>query len=124
MVERTTGNTGNTMNDQRYRITKPSTSEDDGTPSDSCLDDIKRVFRLIDDERHLIAQGLYHNVLERLYVGKVDFSTKNSSNKTKLRLRKSKSTIVKEIQAKDMEAARDLIKEKQVALDDLDVSGT
>ncbi len=110
------------MNNQYFRITKPTTSKDDGTPSNSCFEDIKRVFRFIEDERHLIAQGLYHNVLERLYVMQSELVQPPHSKKSKLRLRKSKSSIVREEQAKDMESTQDWIKTKQAVLDDLDVS--
>ncbi|KAG7352691.1 hypothetical protein IV203_008739 [Nitzschia inconspicua] len=43
-----------------------TTTHDDASPSDSCVTDIERVFRLIEDERHLSARSLYHSVRERI----------------------------------------------------------
>ena len=48
---------------ENKKIKAPTTTDDDGSPSDSCVDDMERVLRLIEDERHLAAQTLYHNVL-------------------------------------------------------------
>jgi hypothetical protein len=110
------------MVEGRFKITKPSTSEDDGTPSDSCLEDVKRVFRLIEDERHLIAEGLYRDVLGRLREGNAESSSSPSNKHHKLRLRRSKSSKLKEEHVKDMQAAQDLIDSKKAVLDDLDVS--
>jgi len=49
-----------------YTIKFPSTTQDDGSPSDDILHDCRRILLLIDDERHLIAQKLYASVTERL----------------------------------------------------------
>ncbi len=48
------------------RIRPPTTTNDDGNPTESISLDAKRIFRLIEDERHLVAQTLYHSVLDRL----------------------------------------------------------
>ena len=49
-----------------YTIKFPSTTRDDGSPSDDILHDCRRILLLIDDERHLIAQKLYASVTSRL----------------------------------------------------------
>lgn len=50
----------------RYPIGSPLTLSDRGEPSPSILQDAHRVFALIEDERHLIAQDLYQDVRRRL----------------------------------------------------------
>lgn len=113
---------------RRFEINKPSTAEDDGAPSNSCLEDIERVFRFIDDERHLMAQGIYHDVLGRLQEWRAEASSpssSNSSSKNKFRLLRkggAKGSKVKAEQVMDMQAAQDLIDNKQALLEDLDVS--
>lgn len=49
-----------------YSIQYPSTTQDDGSPSDDPLHDCRRVLLLIEDERHLTAQKLYSSVTVRL----------------------------------------------------------
>lgn len=98
-------------------IKKPSTSDDDGTPSKSCVADIQRVFRLIEDERHLIANALYQDVMSRIGKGLGPPPTKR-----KLRLRKSKSMAEREERAKDITEVEALISSKQDVVDDLVVS--
>ena len=49
-----------------YSIQYPSTTQDDGSPSDDPLHDCRRVLLLIEDERHLTAQKLYSSVIVRL----------------------------------------------------------
>lgn len=49
-----------------YTIKFPSTTRDDGSPSDDILHDCRRILLFIDDERHLIAQKLYASVTARL----------------------------------------------------------
>ena len=105
------------MGERRFKLSKPTTSDDAGTPSSSCFEDAKRVFRFIEDERHLIAQGLYHDVLRRLREWSLQASLPSRKS---LLLRKSKKERTE--QANDMRAAQDLIDNKQAVLDDLDVS--
>lgn len=49
-----------------YSIQPPLTTGDKGTPTDRILRDAKRVFDLIEDERHLTAMELYKTVKERI----------------------------------------------------------
>jgi hypothetical protein len=97
-------------------IKKPSTSDDNGTPSTSCVADIKRVFRFIEDERHLIANGLYQDVLNRIRNGPALPTSRN-----KLRLRKSKSFKDREGQNKDIQEAEAIIASKKDVLENLNV---
>ena len=46
--------------------TTTTTTNDDGTPSESCYEDSLRIFRLMEDERHLSAHAMYLNVMERI----------------------------------------------------------
>ena len=49
-----------------FTIRPPTTTNDEGKPGPSLSKDVERVFRLIDDERHLTAQELLVSVQERL----------------------------------------------------------
>ena len=102
-------------------IKKPSTSNDSGIPSSSCTADIKRVFRFIEDERHLIANGLYQDVLSRIALA-TTAATAAASQSKKFRLRKSKASTQREEQTKDIKEAEEIIASKQDVLDHLVVS--
>lgn len=54
------------------KIKRPTTIFDDGNPTDSIIFDAKRVIRLIEDERYLSAEVLYHSVQERVHLGDAD----------------------------------------------------
>lgn len=49
-----------------FTITAPLTTGDKGQPSASIALDVKRVWDLIQDERHLVADSLYQSVKERV----------------------------------------------------------
>lgn len=49
-----------------YVILPPTTTRDDGTPSNSMSQDLDRIVRLIHDERHITAHNLLRTVKERL----------------------------------------------------------
>ena len=49
-----------------FHIRPPSTTNDNGNPTDSLTNDIHRVFTLIDDERHLTALRLLDHLRTRL----------------------------------------------------------
>jgi hypothetical protein len=53
-------------NKKAYSIQFPSTTKDDGSPSEDALHDCRRVLLLVEDERHLTAQKLYSSVILRL----------------------------------------------------------
>jgi hypothetical protein len=56
----------------KFHIRPPSTTNDNGLPSDSIGNDIKRLFALIDDERHITAYKLLSSIRNRI----VAFETK------------------------------------------------
>jgi hypothetical protein len=49
-----------------FEILSPVAASDDGQPTNNLLLDAERVFRLIQDERHLTAEDLLNSVQERL----------------------------------------------------------
>lgn len=51
--------------ERSYKIKYPSTTNDDGTPTDDLYNDCCRILRFVDDERHLLAKKLYSSVLTR-----------------------------------------------------------
>lgn len=56
----------------KFHIRPPSTTNDNGLPTDSISNDIKRLFSLIDDERHITAFKLLTSIRNRI----VEFETK------------------------------------------------
>lgn len=106
------------MADGQSTIKKPSTSKDDGTPSISCVNDVERVMRFIEDERHLIAKGLYQSVLERI---RKSASPSSPPPKQKHRFRKSKASIEQESTIQDIQRAQELISSKKDVLENLEV---
>jgi len=65
----------------RAKINRPSDNHDNGVPTDDCLFDAKRVFRLIDDERYLSAEGLYQSIRDRIQREIKDGANSNDSSK-------------------------------------------
>lgn len=51
---------------RRAKIQRPTTIHDKGDPTDDCLFDAKRVFRLIEDERYLSAETLHQSIRDRI----------------------------------------------------------
>lgn len=106
------------MKAPRFEILKPSTSEDDGSPTGECYRDMERVFRLIEDERHLIAMEVYQSVLARLHDAEEE-------EQTKAKRRFTKTTIIprqKSGKEKDLAAAQELINSRSEELEKLEVS--
>jgi hypothetical protein len=56
----------NNSNDEHYVILPPCTTGDTAEPTHSILDDVHRVFSLIQDERILTAHSLYTTVQNRI----------------------------------------------------------
>ena len=48
------------------KIKRPTTTHDNGDPTDNCLFDAKRVLRLIEDERYLSAETLHQSIRDRI----------------------------------------------------------
>jgi hypothetical protein len=105
------------MRDPQFKIKAPTTTDDDGSPSSSCLKDADRVFRLIEDERHLCALSLYENLKERL-ARPIDIPTGGKLQ----RLRRSGSTKIRLEKNKEMQEANELLEGKEAILKDLEVS--
>lgn len=97
-------------------IKPPSTGAAAASPTDSLLEDVKRVFLLIEDERHLSALSLYHSVRERLdpHIELNGHAKRRISNPFK-RGKKGKEKI------KDEEKVRELLHLKHKELDELEV---
>jgi hypothetical protein len=106
------------MNEPLYKISPPKTNGDDGSPSKSCLKDARRIFRLIEDERHLCAHSLYESLIERL-AKPVD----PPSPPHKFRLRRPVGTKSNRLeQSKDAPEAKELLDSKTAILEKLVVS--
>mmetsp|Transcript_5439 Transcript_5439/g.8929 ORF Transcript_5439/g.8929 Transcript_5439/m.8929 type:complete len:896 (+) Transcript_5439:182-2869(+) len=86
-----TSGAGDTLqSDKCYKIKHPSTTKDDGSPSDDLFNDCRRILHFIDDERHLPAQQLLTSVHTRLDVhpGKAGHPTKHVSLLKRKKLKK------------------------------------
>ena len=73
-----------------FHIRPPSTTNDNGNPTDSLTNDIHRVFALIDDERHLTALRLLDDLCTRLDDFEYDALEERSSLKAE-----ASSTFIK-----------------------------
>ena len=102
------------MSESAKTISPLLTIGDDGSPSDSCLNDAKRIFKLIIDERHLCAHDLYVDLKERL-----EQPVDHPSPKRKLKFLKSSSPRKRR---KDAEAAKALLESKKETIKKLQVS--
>jgi hypothetical protein len=116
---------------QEKKIKAPTTTDDDGNPSDSCVDDMERVFRLIEDERHLAAHSLYHNVLSRLEEqGDDDVENKRPSPRSRIANSLRRSSKQQQEQQRrqskikdkdDSDKAREVIQQNTETLSKLEV---
>ena len=108
----------------RFAIRPPCTTGDKGEPSPSVLNDAHRVFALLEDERHLTAQKLYHDIKRRIEQWETP-SVKEASPKRKHRLHvhRRKQPSPEEVQrAKDMKDAKNLLELREAELNTLEVS--
>ena len=103
----------------RVQIRPPMTIGDKGVPSKAILSDVERIFLLIEDERHLVAQGLYHDVLRRLK----EFHEEEQQAKLKKRRfrRTSKKGLQRELNRESYIKAQDRLDTEAAALDKLEV---
>jgi len=107
----------------RFAIRPPCTSGDKGEPSASVLKDAHRVLALIEDERHLTAQKLYHDVKRRIEQCETP-SVRETSPKRKhrLNLHRRKQPSPEELsKEKDVRDAKKLVESKEPELDKLEV---
>jgi hypothetical protein len=116
------------------RIRPPTTINDDGNPTESISFDTGRIFRLIEDERHLVAQALYHSVQGRLDQAAATQSPMNSTKDTggkpkKLQLRslhgrrhQKGSLKLKSSELKEHDRARQMLEANQAIIQKLEVT--
>jgi len=102
-----------------YSIRPPSTTGDDGQPSNSLLRDVRRVFALMQDERILVAHALHQNVMSRLEEWKIH--EKEQSAARRIRHFAARRTSVEEAEDHECRAANDILESKQQELDSLNV---
>ncbi|MGK3741796.1 MAG: hypothetical protein ACI90V_008650 [Bacillariaceae sp.] len=76
----TTSTSSTPPHKNRFKIKAPTTTNDNGEPSDQCFFDAKRVLRLIEDERYLSAQELYSSILDRLQESENANADNNNNN--------------------------------------------
>lgn len=113
------------------RIGPPTTINDDGSPTESISMDAERIFRLIEDERHLVAQTLYHNVQSRLNnqaASQSPTNTKGSGKPKKLHLlslhsrrQHQETEKLKSSERKEHEKARQVLEANVAILKKLEV---
>jgi hypothetical protein len=111
------------------RVRPPTTTNDDGNPTESISIDTERIFRLIEDERHLVAQNLYYSVQDRLQQSAAPSPTDKGPGKpAKLHLRplqnRRQLQEIKKLKAserKEHEKARGVLEANQAILEKLEV---
>jgi hypothetical protein len=113
----------------KFEIKPPSTLGDKGKPTESLPEDVRRLFCLIEDERHLTAHKLYEDIRRRIQ----DWE-KQQASESQLKRKKSKGlgfslksnhkkeeAAAKEKKAEEMKAARDVLDSKHKEIDKLQV---
>jgi len=90
------------------KIKRPKTIFDDGNPTDSIIFDAKRVLRLIEDERYLSAEVLYHSVQERIHFDDADDEESLTGSKISIR-KKPKRKRSSSKKALDKKQAEELL---------------
>ncbi|GKY99318.1 hypothetical protein MPSEU_000886900 [Mayamaea pseudoterrestris] len=107
-----------------FEIKAPTTSGDNGAPTASLLKDAERVFRLIQDERHLTAEKLYLDVKQRLHDWKKSDVASGASAKHRIHLprgsyKTKQSKQEQERAVKEMQQVEALFTQKVELLDRL-----
>jgi hypothetical protein len=110
----------------RFVISKPTTVNDVGSPSENIVSDVHRIVALIQDERHMIAEELLASVKQRMadYEKEIAAATSkssSSSSSSKFKLRRSASSKTRQDRSKDMEEVRQLFKKHGAMLVKLQV---
>ena len=99
---------------------------DDGTPSSSTYNDLQRVLKLVQDERHLVAYDLYVDAkrriddAKRLLVLNTNQQESKRVNEKKVRWKKTNDTAAKEEMSNDEQAIK-LLEDKKEEFDALKV---
>lgn len=107
------------VSDRGYEIKYPSTTHDDGSPSDDILNDCRRIFNFIEDERHLTAQKLHVSVMERM-VEHPGHPAHASPGKASL-LKRKKMMKQQKHDDKDFHVIKDYLDARRETLDVLEV---
>ena len=113
------------------KIKRPTTTSDSGDPTDDCLFDAKRIFRLVEDERYLSANALYQSVRERIQQGEIDgeiFGGRRNnsgtlsgiSGKKRPMPKKKKNSSRKGIEEQRRKAAMELLVENEEILNKME----
>lgn len=114
----------------RYEIKPPTTMGDKGKPTDSLPEDMRRLFCLIDDERHLTAHKLYEDIHRRIKDWeKLHASESHPKHKKSKGLHvggfgskhKKEVAAAKEKKTKEMKDAQDMLDSKHKEIDKLQV---
>lgn len=102
----------------RFTIKPPCTNGDYGAPSPHVLKDAKRVFEFIEDERHLTAQTLLHDIQRR--IKEADKSI--SAEKSKRHLGRRKGIVAANgVERKELEEVKALLHSKKDVITKLEV---
>jgi hypothetical protein len=101
-----------------FVIRPPTTTNDDGRPGDSLLQDTKRIFAFIEDERHLAAYKLYESVIQRLE----KVAKKSPPRPSRFRRSKSREEVEFEGTQHDAQGARTLLESRKADIEKLKVS--
>jgi hypothetical protein len=110
----------------RYEIKAPSTLGDKGKPTESLPEDVRRLFCLIDDERHLTAHKLYEDIHRRIQEHHQAAESHPKHKKSKGlggfgSKHKKEFAATKEKKAKEMKDAQEMLDSKHKEIDKLQV---
>jgi hypothetical protein len=110
----------------RFVISKPTTVNDVGSPSDNLVSDVHRIVALIQDERHMIAEELLASVQQRMTDYEKEIATaaskSSSSSSSKFKLRRSASSKTRQDRSKEMDEVKQLVKKHGAMLVKLQVN--
>jgi len=95
----------------KVEIKRPTTIHDDGDPTNNFFFDAKRVLRLIEDERYLSAEALYHSIRDRIQ-NEID-DDGNDASKSSSTTQMSSSTRRKRTSFKRQKDAKKVVGERQ-----------
>jgi hypothetical protein len=112
----------------RFVISKPTTVNDVGSPSDNLVSDVHRIVALIQDERHMIAEELLASVQQRMTDYEKEIaaaasksSSSSSSSSSKFKLRRSASSKTRQDRSREIEEVKQLFKKHGAMLVKLQV---
>jgi hypothetical protein len=114
----------------RYEIKPPSTLGDKGKPTESLPEDVRRLFCLIEDERHLTALKLYEDIQRRIESWEEHQASELKSKRKKSKgfggfglkhHHKKEDAAAKEKKAKEMKDAQEVLDSKHKEIDKLQV---